>query len=233
MKKNSFLLLIIFLGSVAVGQQKTFLDVPYVEVNGTADTLVTPNEIYIKILIAEVDAKNRIPLEQQERKMVAGLKELGISTEKNLSTSDMQSNFKFYVLKQKEVMKSKEYILKVGDAVLATKVFMKLEELGISNTSVERVGHSEMEKLRNVCRTNAILNARQKAIALAEPVGAKVGLPLHIMDYGIDNQVASSPMIRIRGAAMLKDEVAAEPLPEIDFEKIRISTTVNAKFMLK
>lgn len=233
MKKISLVLLTVLIGSVALAQQRTFLDVPYVEVGGSADTLVTPNEIFIKILIAEVDVKNKIPLEQQERKMVAGLKELGINTEKNLSTSDMQSNFKFYVLKQKEVMKSKEYMLKVGDAVLATRVFMKLEELGISNTSVERVGHSELEQLMNTCRSRAIINARQKAIALAEPVGAKVGIPVHIMDYSNDNLIASSPMIRIRGAAALKDEVTAEPLPQIDFEKIRISVTVNAKFMLK
>ena len=81
-------------------QMKTFLDVPYIEVYGSADTLVTPNEIYISIVIAEADVKNRISLEDQERKMVAGLKSLGINTEKELTTSDMQSNFKFYVLKQ-------------------------------------------------------------------------------------------------------------------------------------
>jgi hypothetical protein len=38
----------------------------------------------------------------------------------------MQSNFRYYVLKQKDAMKTKSYTLKVGDAVLATRVFMKL-----------------------------------------------------------------------------------------------------------
>ena len=36
-------------------QMKTFLDVPYIEVFGSADTLVTPNEIYISIVIAEAE----------------------------------------------------------------------------------------------------------------------------------------------------------------------------------
>lgn len=233
MKKITLVLTISLMSWTMAAQEKNFLDIPYIEVSGSADTLVTPNEIFIKIVITEADVKNKIPLEQQEKKMVAGLKELGIQTEKNLSMSDMQSNFKFYVLKQKDVMKSKEYLLKVGDAVVATKVFMKLEELGISNTSVERVGHSEVEQLKNSCRTNAILNARQKAIALAEPVGAKVGTPVHIVDYSNDNQYAAPPMVRIRGAAILSDKVVSEPLPQIDFEKIRVSITVNAKFMLK
>lgn len=233
MKKISFLLLITVLGSVAFAQQKTFLDVPYIEVNGNADTLVTPNEIFIKIMIAEADVKNKIPLEEQERKMVGGLKLLGINTEKDLTTSDMQSNFKYYVLKQKDVMKSKEYTLKVGDAVLATKVFIKLEELGISNASVEKVGYSDMENMKNTCRMNAILNARQKAIALTKPIGALVGPPVHISDYSNDDLYAASPIVRIRGAVMMKDQVSAEPLPQIDFEKIKISVSVNAKFMLK
>ena len=60
--------------------QKSFLDVPYIEVNGYADTLVTPNEVFIKIIISEADTKDRISLEELERKMVSGLKQLGINT---------------------------------------------------------------------------------------------------------------------------------------------------------
>jgi len=37
----------------------------------------------------EADVKNKISLEDQERKMVAGLKLLGINTEKDLTTSDI------------------------------------------------------------------------------------------------------------------------------------------------
>ncbi len=231
------LILVSLLGLFAHGssaQMKTFLDVPYIEVFGSADTLVTPNEIYISIMIAEADVKNRTSLEEQERKMVAGLKSLGINTEKELTTSDMQSNFKYYVLKQKDVMKTKSYSLKVGDAVLATRVFMKLEELGIANANLDRVGHSDMVKLKNLCRTNAVKNAYDKAKALASPIGASVGAPLHISDFSNDGdgatQLASS-QIRIRGMSTLNE--VKETLPQIDFEKIRISMNVSVKFMLK
>jgi uncharacterized protein YggE len=230
------LILVSLLGLLAHGtsaQMKSFLDVPYVEVFGSADTLVTPNEIYISIVIAEADVKNRISLEEQERKMVAGLKSLGINTEKELSTSDMQSNFRYYVLKQKDVMKTKSYTLKVGDAVLATRVFMKLEELGIANANLERVGHSEMLKLKNSCRTNAVKNAHAKALALTSPIGAAVGAPLHIADFSNDGDGATQPasQIRVRGMSTLNE--VKEELPQIDFEKIRISMNVNVKFMLK
>jgi uncharacterized protein YggE len=204
-------------------QVKSFLDLPY---------LVTPNEIWINININEADVKNKISLEDQERKMVAALKGLGINTEKDLVTSGMQSDFRFYVLKQKDVMKSKEYKLKVGDAVTATKVFIKLEEIGIANSAIDRVGHSDMEKIRNICRSNAILNARQKAIALTKPVGATLGLLLHVADYsGSDSGLADGQIIRVRGMASMAQQ--EEELPQINFEKIKVSISIQAKFSIR
>lgn len=230
MKKLFALLGILFLFFASTAQQKSFLDIPYIEVNGTADTLVTPNEIFISITISEADVKDKISLQEQERRMVVGLKSLGINTEKELTTSDIESNYRIYVLKQKDVLKTKTYSLKVNNAVLATRVFMKLEELGIANTRIDRVGHSEIENIRNACRTNAVKNAYQKAVSLTTPIDAKVGLPLHIVDYSSDNEpVFSASAIRVRGAA----DAATEELPQIDFEKIRIRMNVQVKFRIE
>lgn len=226
----TFLLLSTLFSGMA--QTKSFLDVPYLEVNGSADTLVTPNEIWIQITISEGDVKNRISVEEQERKMVAGLKSLGINTEKELVTSAMQSDFRFYVLKQRDVLKTKSYKLKVNTAVLATRVFMKLEELGIANAGIEKVSHSEMAQLRNRCRTLAVAQALAKAQALTAPVGAKVGMPLHIVDYSNDGDAPVGIALMGKASGVMVDASAAE-LPQIDFEKIRISMNVNVKFLLK
>lgn len=233
MKKLISSAMLVFIGLNLSAQMKTFLDVPYIEVFGSADTLVTPNEIYISIVIAEADVKNKVSLENQERKMVAGLKSLGINTEKELTTTDMQSNFRYYVLKQKDVMKTKSYTLKVGDAVLATRVFIRLEELGIANANLERVGHSDMVKLKNLCRTSAVKNAYDKAKSLTSPIGASVGIPLHISDFSNDGDGATQPASQIRIRGMATADAAQESLPQIDFEKIRISMNVGVKFMLK
>jgi uncharacterized protein YggE len=232
MKKIFGIIFFCFLGSLIHAQVKSFLDLPYLEVNGNADTLVTPNQIWISININEGDVKNKISLEDQERKMVAALKSLGINTEKNLVTSGMQSDFRVYVLKQKDVLKSKEYKLMVIDALTATKVFIKLEEIGIANASVEKVGHSEMDKIQNICRSNAILNARQKALALTVPVGAGLGSLLHVTDYSTnDNPMVGGQVLRIRGVSSMLDK--EEELPEIDFEKIKVSMNIQVKFAIK
>ncbi|WP_207532665.1 SIMPL domain-containing protein [Desertivirga arenae] len=224
--------LLLMMSSAAFSQNKSFIDQPYVEVNGYADTLITPNEIYIKINISEKDTKDKVSIEELESKMVNGLKAIGIKTETELSTSDMISNYKFYLLKQKDVVKSKEYLLKVSDAPTASKVFIALEDMGISNTSISKVDHTDLENLQNICRARAVENAKVRAKALTKPLNQTVGSAIQILEI---NPGFNQPLQgRIYGVAVsgyaTKQKYEA---PKIEFEKIKIESTINVKFILK
>lgn len=233
--KKITLITALFLGwYIANAQTKNFIDQPYLEVVGSADTLITPNEIYIKINIQEKDTRDRISVEEQELKMVNALKSLGIDIEKNLTTNDMASNFKSYILKGKEVVKSKQYLLKVADAVTVSKVFIGLEELEISNSSIDRVDHSDLENYRNQMRQKAMQNALTRANALTKPLNQKIGPAIHVADnenYNLGNQLqgrlagVNISTIKIRGAASLN-------VANIEFEKIPVATNIQVKFIL-
>lgn len=231
MKKINLTVLFISLFIVGNAQMKSFIDQPYVEVAGSADTMVTPDEIYIKIDISESDTKNKTSVEELERKMFDALKAMGIDVEKNLTTSDISSNFKNYFLRGKNVLKSKEYMLKVSDAVTASKVFIKLEDLGISNTSIDHVDYSKMEAMKNLMRTKAIENAKDRAIALTKPLQQGIGPAIYISDNEVYpvRQLARQSKINLYEA----NSAADQELPKIDFEKIEVSSNINAKFILK
>ena len=231
MKRIHLTLLFISLFIAGQAQTKTFIDQPYIEVAGSADTMVTPDEIYIKIDISEKDTKNKTSVEELERNMFNALKGMGIDVEKNLTTSDISSNFKTYFLKSKDIMKSKEYMLKVKDAVTATKVFIKLEDLGISNTSIDHVDYSDMEGMKNLMRTKAIGNAKARAIALTKPLQQGIGPAIYISD----NEIYPIRSMERQAKINLYEANSAtdQELPKIDFEKIEVSANVNAKFILK
>lgn len=179
-KTNLIILFLLFITVFELrGQEKNFIDLPYIEVTGSADSMVTPNEIYIKINLSEKDNRDRTSLEAQEKKMVDALKKDGLNTEKDLTTSAVSSNFKNYIL-NKNILKSKEYILKVSTADLMTKVITDLESIEISNTSIDHVDHSNMENIKNLIRSKASDNARKKATVLAKPHDRAAGtLLLH------------------------------------------------------
>ncbi len=230
---TSLLILIVLVGHSQT--TKNFIDQPYIEVNGNADTSITPDEIYLKIVISESDTKNRVSLEDQEIKMVDALKALGIETEKDLTTSDASSNFKYYFLKGTDVIKTKEYILKVSDAVMLTKVLLQLEGLNISNTSIDHVDYSKLEDLKNFMRTKAVENAKTRAIALTRSLNQTVGAAIYIADSDVGNSNMLSGRVAgvvVTGYGISRNKQQPQ-LPNIQFEKIQVNTNVNVKFILK
>lgn len=235
--KMTFLTASFLLGLFVTGhsQTKNFIARPFIEVSGYADTLVTPNEIFIKINISEKDTKNKESLASIESSMVAALQSIGINTATDLTMSDMLSMYKYYILKSRDILKSKEYILKVSDAATVGKVFIQLEKIGISNIAIDRVDHTAIERLRNICRTNAIINAQHKAIALTQPLGQSVGKAIYIgeSESNISNalygRVAGLQIRGIRTHSKLNED----KMPDIEFKKIEISATVHVNFILE
>src|SRR5690606_23331406 len=209
----------VFLTFIANSQQtKNFIDQPYLEVSGSADTLVTPNEIYISIILSEKDNRDRVSLEDMEKRMVEALKELGIDTEKDLALGDILSNFKTYFLKSRNIIKTKSYTLKVSDANIAGLVFMRLEEAGISNVSIERISHTDGESIQLQLNARAAFNAKSVAVEIPGPLGQTPGPSIHITrsDDLAQALQGRAPGIQIRGSSSYGTGMV-EP-PKIDFE---------------
>jgi len=231
MKKVIIPIIGLLFSTAIFAQSKSFLDVPYLETSAQVDTLVTPDKIYLNITIQEKDSKGRNSVEEQENKMAQRLKALGVDLDKQLVIKDLSSNFQKYFLRGKEVLKSKQYSLLVYSGKQAGEVLMALEQLDIANAFLEKTEYSKMDELELELKTRAVKKAKQKANALTKPLGQKVGMALHIADnsqpyYPRYNQ---APMMEMKTVSA--DMGQAQPL-DIDFEKIKVETTVNVKFAL-
>jgi uncharacterized protein YggE len=238
MTKTCIFLVCLITSFISQAQSKNFIDQPYLEVTGSADTLIEPDEIYINIIISEKDNRDRIPVEEQETRMLASFKEMGIDIENNLSVNYMGSNFKYILLKGKEVIKTRQYVLKVKDARTAAQVFLLLEQLDISNTSIQKVNYSAINSLRNIMRNKAVANARERAIALASALQQNVGNAIHLVDIdnnNLANQLYGSQLqdVVVTGYTVKLKGLTQGSNPGVEFEKIKVSALVGAKFLLK
>ncbi len=211
---------------------KNFIDLNYIEVNGQAEMEVTPNEIYLKILLDEKDLKSKDDLQKTERTMIRELEEIGIDVSENLSVRDMMSNFRNYWIIGSTINTAKEYQLKVDKASTAGHVFRELASLGIANVSIERVDHSEIEKFRQEVKINAIKAAKKKAEALAGAIDQEIGKAIYIqeMNFGVimPRTARAEANIMVRGYAVEDDA----SMPEIDFEKIKLEYSIQVRFEL-
>ena len=234
MKKIVLLLPLLFI-SKNFSQTKNFIDLPYIETSAKIDTLVTPDRIFLTVLITEKDTKNRTSVEELESKMNLKLKSLGINTEKQLTLNDLSSNYKKYLLKQQDILKSKSYTLVVYDAKTASKVIAALEEEEISNVSLEKTEYSKAEELLLVLKGKAIVKAKNTAISLTKPLNQKVGNAIYISETSnsvinsLNGRVAG---LQIRGVSSFKAESDYDPI-DITFDKIKIETQVNVNFKLE
>ncbi|RDY60097.1 SIMPL domain-containing protein [Flagellimonas nanhaiensis] len=231
MRKTILFLSFCLVSLTAFSQTKNFLDVPYLETSARVDTLVTPDKIYLNITIQEKDSKGKKSVEEQENKMAQRLKALGIDLDKQLVIKDLSSNFKKYFLRQKDVLKSKQYSLLVYSGKQAGEVMVALEKLDIANTYLEKTEYSKMDELELELKSKAIVKAKKKAEALTAPLGQKVGAAIHIMDTSTPYYARYNQAPRMEMKTMAMDMAEAEPL-DIDFEKIKVETSVNVKFEL-
>jgi len=232
--KKLFLTILVLTFSKTFSQTKNFIDQPYIETSAKVDTLFIPDRIYLNISITEKDTKGKISVEELETKMNEKLKSLGIVTEKQLTLNDLSSNYKKYFLKQQDILKNKNYTLLVDNAKIAGRVIVALEEIEISNVVLEKTEYSKAEEMIMTLKSEAIMKAKNQAIAMTKPLNQKVGNAIFISDFSnIVNMLSGRVSgIQIRGARSLEEKDKCEPI-NIEFEKIKIETEVKATFKLE
>ncbi|WP_456379532.1 SIMPL domain-containing protein [Lutibacter sp.] len=232
MKKILFLLATFLVVANSFSQVKNFIDQPYIETKAKVDTLVSPDRIYLQILITEKDTKGKISVEELENKMANKLTSLGIDLKKQLTLSDVASNFKKYFLRRQDILKSKAYQLVVYNAQSAGRVIVGLEAIGVSNVQLFKTEYSKMDDLKLALKSKAIVQAKKQAEALLQPLNQQLGSAIYISDlsnynnYGYQGRAAG-----LKVAYAVKSE-SFEPI-DIDFKKIKIQSEVNIKFKIE
>ncbi len=242
-KINKFLTIAFLLTSlITFGQTYTNIHnletQPYIEVIGTAEKEESPDEIYLRIVIRERYVnKVKLTIEEQESKLISALKSLNIDL-KNLDLTDANADYIKIRWKKKDVITKKEYTLMVSDATTVGKVFQKLDKIEISDAFVLKVNHSKIDSLRKEVKILAIKAAKNKADYLLTAIGEQIGKPLIIKENEITSMNSLSNVV-VRGARSagvgyyIDGESKSEENNEIEFQKIKIQSSVYIKYSIK
>jgi len=233
-KLIGLLLLSISIAGFAQTGEKNFIDQNYIEVKGKAELEISPDMIYLQIVLSDKNNKDKLTLPEIEKKMTGKLSEIGIDINKDLSLMDFASNLQTYWLKSNDVMLKKQYQLIVHDSKTLQRVFFEFQKLGISDVSITKLENSKIEQYRKDVKVSAIKAAKEKAGLLAEALNQKIGKALFIQETdNLNPYLASNTLqenVRMRTSTdSLNDPTAAD----IDFEKIKIESTILVRFELE
>ena len=201
----------------------------YIQVNGRAEKEIVPDEFYLSIVIDERDSKGKISVESQQREMIAALRRQGVDVEKQLKVANLSSEF----FKKNTSVATAKYQLKLGSAAEAANVWQALDKLGISDVSILRVSHSNIDALKEEVRVEAIRNAQQSARTLAQAIGQTVGKCFYIWDSNNDIMPAYyNNTMAVRSMKSMDagsgESAGEEPL---DFKTIKLQYSVQTKFV--
>lgn len=135
LKVFCFLGILILTGYSLYAQTQPATDeMPFVEVTGTAELEIVPDEILVDIVIQEHLDKDKLTVGMQEDKLKAALGIIGIDL-KNLSLSAASAFYIRMRWKGKDVLSRKNYRLKLSDAVTVSRLLSS----SISSTSITHI----------------------------------------------------------------------------------------------
>lgn len=239
MKKANYIFLLIV--AVCVAASSAFAQTNtdqrrVVEVTGSAEMLVMPNEFTFKIVLTErVENKQKLTIEIQETRLKDELAKLGVDVQKDLTVFDMTS---VYISRKrtKDTLGSKIYSLKLRDLNKIEKLQEIADNLNIAGLDLTESTHSELTSFRRQTKIDATKAAKMKAEYMLGAVGEKIGQTIYVKeieDDDSDNRFPSNARISSNISTGFLMSTQDSQAGGLSFSKIKIRYSVLARFEIQ
>jgi len=206
----------------------------YIEVKGSAEMEIEPDEIVVDITIEEYwkeefekkkdfeDYKNKVPLAEIEDELIKNIRKAGID-KKNIVVKNLGNYWRY---RGKEFLFSKQLEVDVTDLSKINKLMQLADAKGIKSMRIAKLKHSNMDKFKKEVKIQALRDAREKAKYLLESIGSELGEV-----QSITEMTDSYPRPIMAKSMMMSAEAAPESIDQI--QNITLSYQVRARFGIK
>ncbi|MBW8685774.1 SIMPL domain-containing protein [Chitinophaga rhizophila] len=237
MKKVMFLLAGLFVASLTQAQQTDNKPpVKKIEVTGSAEIEITPDEIYLDISLREFKNKTtKVEIGTLEAQLQKAVKEAGIPAGDLTISNVFGTNYDQWWSKKKkdpDFMARKQYRLKLSNLDKVNSILGAVDDEGIESVNISSYTHSKMEDYRKQVKTKALQAAKAKATYMLEAIGSSIDGVLEVQEINTDNYADVQPeMMAVNSFARVAATDAA-PNPSA-FKKIKVRAEVRAVFFIK
>lgn len=225
---------------VAFGQQPT-PQPPLVSTNGSAQIRVVPDlaDLYFEVEVRNADlALARKQQADRVAKILAAIRAAGVD-EADLQSSQVQIA-PDYTDRRQETEKIKFYSVSqsisctLHDLKKVPDVTADVVAAGATGVRGASLRTSQLRKYRDEARKKAIQAAKEKAIALANELGAKVGKPYTITedsDCGARPSFANNTNFQVAG--LDREQAGDGTTPTFAPGTISVTANISVSFMLE
>lgn len=209
-----------------------------IEVNGSAEMEITPDEIFINITLREYMNKNtKVGITKLEAQLQKAVQDAGIAKENFTIENVFGYNYDQWWRKKKkdeDFLARKQYRLKLNRLDKINGILAAVDEEGIEAVNVASYTHSKMDEYRKQVKMDALKAAKAKAEYLLGAIDEKIGGVLEIQEFNTDQYSDVRPeMANVRMYAAKAADAAGVPDSNIDFKTIKIRAEIKAVFGIK
>ena len=168
-------------------------DKKYIEVDGSAEMLVTADSYDFAINIDEYWIKEhnkrkvkyvkKIKIEEIENQLLKHLKEIGVK-KNQIKVADVGQ---YWIYINDEILIRKKYILSLKDFNLINKLTYRLSFKGVSSMEIVKLKNKKITAYRKEVKKTALLAAKQKATYLLEVLDKQLGAVISIVEINNDS----------------------------------------------
>lgn len=204
-----------------------------IEVAGTAERMVIPDQLTFRITLAErMGNRGKITIEQQEAQLRTELGKIGVDVAKDLSIYDISAR---YVRQRrlKDVLARQDYRLMIRDLVKVAPLQDIADRINVSSLDLVIAENSRIDDIRRELRIEAIKAAKTKAEYLMSAIGGRVGSAIFVKE--IDEEVPHSFQLFDRYAANAAANVVTRTVFDqpLSFAPEQVRCVIIARFEIQ
>ncbi len=236
MKKSIFLLIALFCVTIAKGQAIENKLARYIEVTGSAEMEVEPDEIRLVIGIEEYwkeefekgskpkDYTTKIPLTTIEEQLLNELFRLGINRD-NIIAREVGN---YWRERGEDFLMSKEFEISISNFKKVDDIVKSISTKGIDHVYISESKHKDIALCRKQVKIQALKSAKEKAEYMLVSIEKQLGDVISIEEVE-NNNTFWQPRSMLSNSVMSSSDNSG-----IDnFRKIKLRYEVKASFEIK
>ncbi|MBT9872637.1 DUF541 domain-containing protein [Bacteroides salyersiae] len=162
----------------------------YIEVTGSSETEIIPDEIHFMITIKEYwqeefekkskpeDYQTKVPVNEIEHNLMSSLKQAGIAPS-DIQTKEVGD---YWRERGKDFLISKTFDIKLQNPDQINRIIQTVNTKGIQSMNIGELKNKDLQEYRKQGKIEALKAARQKADYLVAAMGQKLGNVLRIVE---------------------------------------------------
>jgi uncharacterized protein len=210
MKKTFLLLTLIFCFGIIKSQNLNVEPPRFIEVTGSAELEVEPDEIIFIIGIQEYwkeefekrtefkDYKTKVPISEIENNLLSDLLKIGIPKDK-ITIREVGNYWRY---KGKEFLISKQLEISLNDFDKINRIIQTIDTKGIDYMRIGELKNKDITEYRKQVKVEALKAAKEKADYLLNSIGKKTGDIISIIELNNDSNNSWRPQSMLSNTIM-------------------------------